>query len=396
MKTQPKRVCVVRHGYYPSDPRVFKEVRALVEAGYAVDVLCLRTPGAPSREQINGVQVYRIPQSHRRGSKLIYLIEYALSFVMMSVALFGLYCRRRYACIQVNTLPDGLVFITLLPKLLGAGILLDLHEPTPELMLTKYNGNVRKSMMQFQCLVERWAIAYAHQSITVNDTIRQRFIERGADPQRMSVVRNVPAEDFGKDAPARQPHDGLVIMTHGTVQPRYGQGVLLHALPLLREKFSSLRLIIAGGGRTLDALQELAAELNCTDLVTFTGQVSRDQIAELITQADIGVVPLMPGPFSNLCQPNKLFEYIALKTAVISSRLPAIEESFDDDCLRFFRAGDAADLADAIAELGRNAGRREALAEQAFVRYQALCWNKAKQDYVRIMNSLAERKSDAK
>lgn len=395
MNNRRKNICIVRHGYYPGDPRVYKEVRALAEAGYAADVICLRQPGQPLREVLDGVRVYRMMHSHRRGSTARYVLEYGLSILLMSLCLSLLFLRRHYRVVQVNTLPDSLVFSAWLPRLCGARILFDMHEPSPELLMTKHGGAISERILRLQFLLEKLAIRFAHRVITVNDTIRLRFIERGASPEKISVVRNVPSEEFGLNAVAGS-HEGLVIMTHGTLQPRYGQSVILHALPLIRKEFDSVRLIVAGSGEILDELRELAVRLNCEDITEFTGQVSREKIAELIADADMGIVPLLPGPFSELCQPNKLFEYIALKTAVVSSRLPAIEESFDDTSLLFFQAGDAASLADAVIRLGKDPALRTSLSEQAFARYQQLCWRKAKVDYVAIVDRLSRKKNHAK
>lgn len=395
MKKRRQRICIVRHGYYPSDPRVYKEARALADAGYETDVICLRENRERLRETVDGVRVYRMPHSHRRGSTIRYVFEYGLSILLMSLCLSFLFLRRRYRVIQVNTLPDSLVFSTLLPRLFGARILLDMHEPSPELLLTKCDGQVSEQMLHLQMRIERAAIRYARQVITVNDTIRQRFIERGASPDKLAVVRNVPTDEFERNATAAHRKEGLVIMTHGTLQPRYGQSVILHALPLIRKEFDSVRLIVAGGGEIFDELKELAKDLKCDDITEFTGFVPREKIAEQIAGADIGIVPLLPGPFAELCQPNKLFEYIALKTAVVASHLPAIQESFDERCLRFFEAGNAADLAEAVIELGRNPELRTSLSEQAYAVYQDLRWEKTKQDYVRIVDALSGRRADA-
>jgi len=394
MKKVNKRVCVVRHGYYPEGTRIYKEIRALVDSGHEVDVICLSGFGRSGREQIDGVRVYRMPHAHRRGSKIRYMLLYSFSILLMGVVLFILWCRRRYACIQINTMPDALVFITALPRLFGTRVLLDLHEPTPELLLSKYNGKVHKYMLWIQVLIERWAIRYAHRVITVNDTIRQRFIERGADPEKIAVIRNVPTEEFERFAPEQKPHDGLILMTHGTFQPRYGHSLLLRAMSLIHDRIDGVHLVIAGQGETEEELKRLTAELNCEDIVTFTGPVSHRRIAELITEADIGIVPLLPGPFSALCQPGKLFEYIALKVPVVAARLPAIEESFDNSCIRYFTAGDAQDLADSIVTLGKDEKRRKSLAVSAFARYQTLCWREAKKEYIRIVNELSDRHAD--
>ncbi|QHI70278.1 glycosyltransferase family 4 protein [Tichowtungia aerotolerans] len=395
MNKKSQRICIVRHGYYPSDPRVYKEVRALADAGYEVDVVCLRETREPLRETMENVRVYRMPHSHRRGSMGRYFFEYGLSMLLMSLVLSVLFLRRWYSVVQVNTLPDSLVFSTLLPRIFGARVLLDMHEPSPELLLTKHANQAPEHMLKLQIFIEKAAIRYANKVMTVNDTIRQRFIERGASASKLFVVRNVPADDFGKNVASAPPHDELVIMTHGTLQPRYGQSVILHALPLIRKEFDSVRLIIAGSGETLDELKELAEDLQCDDITEFTGLVSRDEIASLISQADIGIVPLLPGPFAELCQPNKLFEYIALKTAVIASRLPAIEESFDNQCIHFFDAGDAAGLAQAVIELGRNPSLRQSLSERAYAVYQDLRWSKANRDYVEIVKSMTGKRKNA-
>ena len=54
-------VLMVVHSYCPADPRVRREAEALVEAGYGVDVLCLRDVGQAARETVGGVHYLRFP-----------------------------------------------------------------------------------------------------------------------------------------------------------------------------------------------------------------------------------------------------------------------------------------------------------------------------------------------
>jgi len=53
-----KKVCIVRHGYYPSDPRVQKEAEALIDRGYKVNVICLRNKGEQSWDNACGVNIF--------------------------------------------------------------------------------------------------------------------------------------------------------------------------------------------------------------------------------------------------------------------------------------------------------------------------------------------------
>ena len=59
------RICVIRQGFYPLDPRVRREVLALEGAGHEVDVGCLRRPDEPGWERIGNVTVHRIAIANR-------------------------------------------------------------------------------------------------------------------------------------------------------------------------------------------------------------------------------------------------------------------------------------------------------------------------------------------
>jgi len=89
-----------------------------------------------------------------------------------------------------------------------------------------------------------------------------------------------------------------------------------------------------------------------------------------------------------LAQPNKLFEYAALKIPVITSCFAAIQETFDDACLMYFAPGSSEDLARCILELHADPGRRGQLAENAYNRYRGVRWSKAKKDYLDVVDRM--------
>lgn len=107
-----KKVLIIRHAYYPSDPRVRKEAEALIDKVYEVDVICLRNKSEQSRDNVYGVNIYRIPLSHKRRGVTRYIFEYTISFILFGVIVPFLYFKRKYDVIQVNTMPDFLGFVT--------------------------------------------------------------------------------------------------------------------------------------------------------------------------------------------------------------------------------------------------------------------------------------------
>jgi glycosyltransferase involved in cell wall biosynthesis len=382
------RICVVRHAYYPQDVRVRKEVHALLEAGYDVDIICLRSAGQKERENVEGAQVFRLGTEHQRESLFLYIIEYAIGFIKMFFLVTSLHFKKRYKCIQVNTLPDALVFVTIITRLMGAKVLLDMHEPAPELFAAKFGPNKFSWAVKWIAFIEQISLKYAHAALAVNDTILQRYIERGADGKKLYVVRNVPEKDVEAAYSSPKADGKFRLLLHGLIVERYGHEMTVRAIAKIRDLIPSIHLTIAGIGENEQRVRDTAKELNCQDIITFTGWVTPAQILELIASTDVGLVPLLPSDFADLCQPNKLFELVSGKRAVIASRLKAIEESFDDSALKFFEPGNIEDLSSAILELYRHPEKRKLLAENAHKQYEDIKWAHNKNVYLEVINKL--------
>ncbi|MEN6337663.1 MAG: glycosyltransferase family 4 protein [Phycisphaerales bacterium] len=386
-------VCLVRNGYYPDDPRSEKEAIALVEGGYQVDVICLRGKKQPLYEEAAGLRLYRIPVRHKRTSILRYFFQYSLSFLLFGVLQTYLHIRRRYRCIHVATMPDFLVFTTLLPRLLGARVLLDLHEPTPELWVTKF-GNHLRPLLRLQTRIEQTAIGYADATITVTDELRERVIERGARGEKISIVRNVCDEQMFSGMPSSEaaPNgQGFCLITHGSIEERYGHEEIIRAVARVRDRIPGLRLQVPGSGEYASQLKELAKELYCLDIVDFAGFVSRDELLRQLRAADAGIIAMRRSPYSELIDTNKMYEYIVLHKPILISRLQPVARKFDDSCVKFFEPGDHEDLARCILELYQDPQRGRMLAENAYVRYEAMRWEHGKQDYLKVVQGLVAR-----
>src|SRR5437764_9932832 len=183
-------VCVVRQYYFPFDPGVRREVEVLTEAGHEVDVVCLGRREEPRYEQTGRLTIRRLPFERRRGGPLRYMFEYAMFFVVATLLVSWLQLRRRYALVQVNTMPDALVFAALVPRLLGARVVLDLHECMPEFFATKFSGRRGHHLTRALVWLEQASIRFAHAAITCTDQMRDAFVARGAAAEKIAVVLN--------------------------------------------------------------------------------------------------------------------------------------------------------------------------------------------------------------
>jgi glycosyltransferase involved in cell wall biosynthesis len=294
------RICLISHSHYPYDSRVSREAHALVRAGHAVDIICLRFGDQPFVERADAVSVYRLPIGRRRGGVLRYIFEF-VSFQTAATLLVGaLHLRHRYRLVETTSVPDWLVFASLLPRMLGARVLLDLHECMPEYGATKYGVSLRHPIVRFLAFLEQASIRYADFVITCTEQMRERFIERGAPDNKIAVVLNsFDEERYEPDAYRRtaRGRDGFVLICHGTIEPNYGLDLVVRAVALLKERVPGLRLEIYGGGTHRPAVAALTRDLGLEDRVRFTGWIPMEELLPRIAEADAGVVAVRRDAF---------------------------------------------------------------------------------------------------
>ena len=132
---------------------------------------------------------------------------------------------------------------------------------------------------------------------------RQLVSLHHADPARIDVVHpGVDLETFtpGDRAAARATlglaADEQVLAFVGRIQPLKAPDVLLRAAAKLTDRFTALRVLVAGGpsGSGLaapDTLIQLADELGITAHVTFLPPQSREQLVNVYRAADLVAVP---------------------------------------------------------------------------------------------------------
>lgn len=389
------RVCVLRQGEFPLDVRVRREVSALLATGFAVDVICVRGPGEPLRETVEGARVYRLPVPSRRGGRLGYVARYAGFFLAAAVAVSVLHVRRRYRLVQVHSLPDVLVFAAVGPRLLGTPVLLDLHECMPEFYATKFGIDPRGRAVRLLERLEQASIAFATAALTCTEPMRQLFVGRGAPPGKVTVVLNsadesiFPPNGAAGTGAVGGGDGGFTLVSHGTMEDRYGLDTAILATVRAAAEVEGLRLELYGDGSSRPQLEALAERLDAGRLVTFSdGYVPLDDLVAALRRADAGVVAVKRDAFRDVTHCNKMFELITMGVPAIVSRTRSVEEYFDDSCFLLFDGGDEEQLAAAIVKLAgdRSLGRR--LAERAAAVNEPYRWPHQRERYLEVVSDL--------
>jgi len=390
-----KRLCIVVQSFYDADARVRRKAEALVAAGYSVDALALRPPQGKKHYVLNGVNVHTLSLGKQRGTLARYVFEYAAFFVWTFLRLPFLMRRRRYAVIDVNTLPDFLIFAAVPARWMGAKLILDMHEITPEFYVSKYGIAQDSWIVRLLKYQEKISFNFADHVITINEPIQHLLAARGLPRSKSTIIMNAADEArFGATAnsspdwnPTILPAK-FVMMYHGTLTKIYGLDIAIEAFGRANQDMPGAELWILGSGPEAAALARLAEQLGLSSKVKLLGQVSLVEIPAWLNQCTIGVLPIRRDVFLDFAFPNKLPEFIITGKAVIVSRLKAIRHYFSEEALAYFEPNCPADLAKQMVRLYRDSGLRDRLTFQATKEYAAIRWDPMKQRYLALMEEM--------
>lgn len=360
---------------------------ALLDAGYAVDLVCEREPGQPRSERARDLRIRRVRIPSGTGRPVSQLLQYVVFFAAATAILSWRQLRRRYELIHIQSLPDVLVFAAAVPRLLGARTVLDLSECWPEYWATRFHRRAGYPTLRLLGRLEQASIRFADISLTCTEQMRERFVARGADRARISVVMD-GADEAVFDA-ERHPHRGsgsdeFVLISHGAVEERYGLDTVIRALHLLKDAVPGLRLEVYGPGSHTAALERLAAELDVADRVTFSrGSVPIGELLSAISRADAGIVAVPQDSFRDLTLCNKMFEYVVMQLPVLATRTRSVLAHFDESCFEWFESRNPQDLAEAILRLHDDPERRRRCVRRALEAVEPYRWEHQRERYLR-------------
>ena len=394
----PKRHCMVVHAYYPvGETRVQREALALLEAGYEVDVLCLRDGGERVVDAEEGINIYRLPIKRYKGyGLLVQLLEYLAFFMLAFFKLLSLYPKRRYGTIQVHNLPDFLIFCAIYPKLRGAKVILDLHDLMPEFFAAKSESDMNSLPVRVVTWQERLSCRFADHVITVTDVWQETLIQRGVPAHKVSVVMNVADgrifHRLSETSLASANGEYFNLIYHGTFTHRYGVDLIVRAVDKVRRELPNIQAILVGDGEYREDLLQLTSELGLEEYVDLSRQIiPAMELPPIIRHAHVGIVPNRSNIFTDGLLPTKLMEYVAVGTPVIAAQTPTINAYFDETMVQFFKPGDVDDLAKCIIALSQDRQSLSQFAHNADRFNEKYSWDRVAAEYVATVDGLNGR-----
>ena len=380
---------MVAYSFYEADNRVMRYAEALAKRGDEVEVIALRHRGQQRSEDMNGVRVRRIQKRIvNEKSPFSYFFRTALFFFRSMFAVSWGHLRKPYSLVHVHSVPDFLVFSAWLPRLTGARVVLDIHDLLPELYASKFGSGAGSLIFRILQSVEHVSAAFADHVIAANHLWHQKLISRSLPAGKCSVYLNFPDRSIFRPRGQSRRDDKFVFLYPGTLSWHQGLDIAIRAFAKIKDEFPQAEFQIYGEGSRKQSLVALARDLGLQDRVLFHGSVSLHDIAGIIENANLGLVPKRKDSFGNEAFSTKILEFMALGVPVIVSDTTIDRYYFDERTVTFFRSGDPDDLARCMRQLIRDPKTRQRQARNATEFVGQNDWDSKKNEYLKLVDSL--------
>jgi len=311
----PQKVVMLLSNPFRPDPRVRREARSLVQAGYNVTVVCWDRQGElVAREEIDGVEIRRmaIPSRYSAGSRqMFYLPRF------WRCALQELYVLRPSIvhCHDLDTTPAGYWYA----RRHHVPWIFDAHECYPEQIGPQVNRVIYYALL----ILERYMTRRATHVITVGELLAQRFRSMGG---QVSVVGNYQhLEPLGAQHHilradlGLRPSEFVVSYIGGFTRARA-------ILPLIQatEHFSDVTVLLLGDGPQRGAIE---SQLPSHPHVRYLGHVPQDQVPDYTAMADVIYYGLdIHDGNSRYSSPNALFHALVAGKPVLTTNVGEIAD----------------------------------------------------------------------
>lgn len=375
----PMRICMLLTDTYPPDPRVRKEATALQDGGHEVELLCR---GEPAVDTVDGIDVHRVPDSAWDG--LGGLFRGLVNRTTGVHPTWHRALREELAtgvdAIHVHDLPAAKTALRAADEV---PVVVDLHENYPQAKRQWRKdadvGDVLTSPAELSDRLlrpaRRWdrrlrdVLERADHVLATVPEARTAYVDRGADPEAVTVVSNtvdLAWFDAALERHAVPETDGFTLTYVGTLSGVHrGLETAVRAMPGLLDAVPDARLRIVGDGPMRAPLEARVADLGIEEAVAFVGWVDADAMPAQMAAADVGLVPHRSNPHTNTTVPHKLFQYMAAGLPVVATDTDRVAHVVRDaDAGRVVAPETPDALAEAAAGLAAG-GRRETLGRNA-------------------------------
>jgi colanic acid biosynthesis glycosyl transferase WcaI len=375
----------------------------LAGAGVEVHVVCSRQlyedPEAelPANEIVDGVVAHRVWTARFGRSRLWgRALDYA-SFYLTATLLLVRLVRRGDVLVVKTDPPMFSIPGALVASLRGASLINWLQDVFPEVASHLGAARLPRFVESLLIRVRDRSVARATANIVLGTRMRDYFISRGIDRDRLCIIENWADGDAVQAKPAAhstlrrqcQLQDQFVIMYSGNLGRAHEIEAILRAAEILRTQTSYVFLMV-GGGANMRALEAKVRECRL-DNFRFLPYQSREALSDSLAAADVHLLCLLPA-LEGFIFPSKLYGILAAGRPALfigdaSGEIAAVLR--EGACGSAVRCGDGIQLARELQSLCTDPRRAELMGQRARSLFEArYTLEAAFAKWVRLLTSL--------
>jgi glycogen(starch) synthase len=300
--------------------------KAFVQQGHDVRLFTLDFPGSPNYEEMDGIKVYRAATELGHPNFLTWVL------------LFNHFLEKKMAEISHQVDFDVMHVHDWLAAFSGISFKHYMQKP---MVLTVHSTEVGRaqglhSPDSFSIDgIEWWATYEADRVIVCSQSMKNEICGHFNLPwDKVDVIPNaIDPTQYHTSADTGQVRQRYgvgwgekLILCVGRLVPQKGIEYFIRAVPTIAKRYPEAKFIIVGEGWSRDFLEAEARSTGQRNKITFTGFVSDKEVVNLMTSADVLVVPSIYEPFGIVA-----LEGMATGVPVVASQVGGLSEVIEHD-----------------------------------------------------------------
>ncbi|MCJ7613457.1 glycosyltransferase family 4 protein [Candidatus Bathyarchaeota archaeon] len=300
--------------------------KALVQQKHDVHLFTLDFPGSPDYEVMDGVKVYRASTELGHPNFLTWVL------------MFNHFLSKRMADVTRTVDFDVIHVHDWLAAFSGISFKHYLKKP---MVLTVHSTEVGRaqglhSPDSFSINgIEWWATYEANRVIVCSQSMKDEICNHFNIPEKkVDVISNaIDATKYqtSVDRGSVRQRYGVgwgekLILCVGRLVPQKGIEYFIRAIPQIARHYPEAKYVIVGEGWSRDILEAEARASRHANKIKFTGFASDQEVIDLMTSADVLVVPSIYEPFGIVA-----LEGMATGVPVVASQVDGLAEVIDHE-----------------------------------------------------------------
>jgi len=147
--------------------------------------------------------------------------------------------------------------------------------------------------------IEKQGFDQASKIIVVSNLIKNRLIDQyHISPEKIVTIYNgIEAKEYEAEEWKHRSRKKKIVTFLGRITIQKGPEYFVDVARMVIQRMKNVRFVMAGNGELRDQILELSVKYGISDRFHFTGFLNKPEVAEMLHQSDLFIMPSVSEPF---------------------------------------------------------------------------------------------------